>query len=82
VRSEICPHLTSLKIIFQIGVVGKNVPAAHVNFKQYWDKIGITVVNLKLYTLFLMVTRSCKNDGLFLCIMKNPGVYRGQFSSC
>jgi hypothetical protein len=33
VRSEICPHLTSLKIIFQIGVVGKNVSAAHVNFK-------------------------------------------------
>ena len=30
VRSEICPHLTSLKIIFQIGVVGKNVPAAYV----------------------------------------------------
>jgi hypothetical protein len=24
-----------------------------------------------------MVTRSCKNGGLFLCIMKNPGVYMG-----
>jgi hypothetical protein len=33
VRSEICPHLTSLKIIFRIGVVGKSVSAALVNFK-------------------------------------------------
>jgi hypothetical protein len=35
VRSEICQaHLTSLKIIFRIGVVEKNVSAAHVNIKQ------------------------------------------------
>jgi hypothetical protein len=33
VRLEICPHLTSLNIIFQIGVVGKSVSAALVNFK-------------------------------------------------
>jgi hypothetical protein len=33
VRSEICPHLTSLKIIFRIGVVGKSVSAALVNIK-------------------------------------------------
>jgi hypothetical protein len=33
VRSEICPHSTSLKIKFRIGVVGKNVSAAHVNIK-------------------------------------------------
>jgi hypothetical protein len=28
VRSEICPHLTSFKIIFRIGVVGNSVSAA------------------------------------------------------
>jgi hypothetical protein len=33
VRSEICPHLISLKIIFQIGGERKNVFAVPVNIK-------------------------------------------------
>jgi len=33
VGSEICPHLTSLKIIFRIGVLGKNGSLVHANIK-------------------------------------------------
>ena len=47
VRSEICPHLTSLKIIFWIGVVGKGVSAAHVNIK-------LCLNSLLLYHLFYL----------------------------
>ena len=33
VGSEICPHLTSLKIIFRIGMMGENGSLVHANIK-------------------------------------------------
>jgi hypothetical protein len=50
VRSEICPNLTSLKIIFRIGVVGKSVSAqkqirSHIKANKITKADNITMAN-------------------------------------
>ena len=55
--------LTSLDIVFH------NLAASYLKEFLPYFAVSAVFIYLKLYILFLMVTRSCKNSGPFLCII-------------
>jgi hypothetical protein len=46
-----------------------NLAASYLKEFLPYFAVSAVFIYLKLYILFLMVTRSCKNSGLFLCII-------------
>jgi hypothetical protein len=69
VGSEICPHLTSLKIIFRIGMMGKNSSLVHANIKlcRLMPKYS-PVLSYSLFAFFVFVYFLCDVICLYMIL--------------
>jgi hypothetical protein len=69
VGSEICPHLTSLKIIFRIGMMGKNSSLVHANIKlcRLMHKYS-PVLSYNLFAFFVFVYFLCDVICLYMIL--------------